>query len=245
MVITTPAQSSRSLWLMLTARTGLFVLWQAILALVLLILGSLKAWDDAAAWWPITVILTNLVCIVLLQTFYQREGLRFWDIFRLKRETWRKDLLFLVGILVISGPVAMLPNMLLATWLFGDQQVALDLFLRPLPTWAIFLAVTVWPVTQALAELPFYFAYLMPRLEAQTGQRWQAVLLSAFWLGAQHCAMPLVFDGRFILWRFWMFLPFALMVAVVLRSRPQLLPYLVVVHGLMDMATALMIPVLG
>ncbi len=56
--------------------------------------------------------------------------------------------------------------------------------------------------------------------------------------------MSLIFDGRFILWRFWMFLPFALMGAVVLRPRPQLLPYLVVVYGLMDQATALMIPIL-
>jgi hypothetical protein len=42
------------------------------------------------------------------------------------------------------------------------------------------------------------------------------------------------FDARFIGWRLIMFIPFGLLVAVLLRWRPPLLPYMVVVHMLMD-----------
>lgn len=51
-------------------------------------------------------------------------------------------------------------------------------------------------------------------------------------------AMPLLFDVRFIAWRWLMFLPFAFMVGILLHWRPRLLPYLVIVHILIDTATA-------
>jgi membrane protease YdiL (CAAX protease family) len=103
------------------------------------------------------------------------------------------------------------------------------------------MIITTTHQTVALTELPTYFAYCMPRLEAQTG-RWSAVLLSSFFLAAQHCTLPLIWDGRFFVWRLLMFIPFALFVGLLLRWRPQLLPYLVVVHGLMDLAMVLMVP---
>lgn len=65
---------------------------------------------------------------------------------------------------------------------------------------------------------------------------------ATYFLAVQHGTLPLIFDGRFIAWRVLMYLPFALSVGLLLRWRPQLLPYPVVVHGLLDMATAFMIP---
>ena len=49
--------------------------------------------------------------------------------------------------------------------------------------------------------------------------------------------LPLILDGRFILWRALMFLPFALFLGLALKIRPSLLPYLVVCHFLIDLLT--------
>jgi hypothetical protein len=104
-----------------------------------------------------------------------------------------------------------------------------------MPARAVWTAIGVFPTTIALAELPLYFGYGMPRL----GQGWRAALLAAFFLSIQHAALPLVFDWRFIVWRATMFSLFALLLAVALR-RLRLLPFLVMVHGLLDLQTALM-----
>ena len=241
MVITAPTQSSRSSWLMLPARLALFAFWQMVVAIVFVLLGVSDAWRVSVAWWPVTAVLANLVCLWLLHNLYRQEGKRFWDIFRIQRQTLKADLLILLGTLIFTGPIAFLPNILTANWLFGTQQAALDMFIQPLPLWSIIFAAVLFPVTIALTELPTYFAYCLPRLEAQTG-RWPAVLLASFFLAAQHCTLPLIWDGRFLLWRLLMFIPFALFVGVLLRWRPQLLPYMVVVHGLMDLALVLMVP---
>jgi hypothetical protein len=58
---------------------------------------------------------------------------------------------------------------------------------------------------------------------------------------AQHICLPFLPDQRFMAWRLGMFLPFALLLAVLVRWRRSLLPYLMVVHFLMDLATALMV----
>ena len=228
-------------WIMLVLRTVIFAVFQAVIAGIFFLRGNSAPWDASAGWWPITAALGSLVVIALLIWLYRREGLRYWSLFHFQRGTLVKDLWSSLAILVITIPIAFLPNILLAQGLFGDQQIALDLLVRPLPLWAVGLSLTLFPVTIALAELPNYFAYVLPRLESKTKHAWLAVGLTSFWLAAQHISLPFLPDLRFIVWRLAMFLPFAVMLALILRWRLRLLPYLVIIHGLMDFSTALLV----
>lgn len=239
MAVNVQHDSTRA-WVMLPARTLLFATWQVVFALAFLLSGSSAAWGASAAWWPFAITLTNIICVVALIYLYRREGQRYWDLFRFQREHVKGDLLAMLGIVLVSGPVAFLPNILGAAWLFNDPQTPVSLLFQSLPLWAIWTVLLLFPVTQGLAEIPTYMAYVMPRLEAQTGQRWLALALPTFFLGAQHIAAPLIFDGRFIVWRLIMFMPFAFLVALVMRWRPRLLPYLAIVHVLMDISAAAM-----
>lgn len=228
-------------WLMLPARLALFAAFQGLFALGLWLTGSPAAVDASAAWWPFTVTLANLVCLAVLTARFRAEGQNFWQSFRVRRAEVKGDVWAFLGVMLITGPIAFLPNLLLAGWLFADPAEALTLLVRPLPLWAAWAGLVLFPLTQGLAELPTYFAYARPRLEAQ-GVHWGwALALPAIMLGLQHLAVPLVFDWRFIAWRALMFLPFAFLVGFVLRWRPSLLPYLAVVHVLMDISFAAML----
>ena len=105
------SNKSKRPWLMLVIRSLLFLGCQSMIALFFWWGGSPDAWSNSAAWWPIAVVLTNLVCLGLLIRFYQQEGKNFWHIFRLRREFIKPDLLFLLGFLVVAGPVGYLPNL--------------------------------------------------------------------------------------------------------------------------------------
>lgn len=227
-------------WLILVVRSLLFLAFQALIALVFLLIGSLDAWNDSAAWWMIAVALTDLVCLALLIHLFQQEGMRFWDVFRLERQFVKQDLLFLLGFLVIVWPVGFLPNILSAQWLFGDPQTALDMLVRPLPAWAAILGFVFFPLLQGLVEIPTYMLYASPRLEKQGVRPWLAISLASFFLSAQHMFAPFLPDMRFIIYRLVMFLPFAILIALVMHWRPRLMPYMAVVHMLMDMSIAVM-----
>lgn len=227
--------------IMLLARLALFAGFQALSALSFILQDSAAPWDASVAWWPLVGVLTNISCLALLMLHLRREGLRLRDLYRVEPHVIWREILITLALFVVGGPLAMLPSQLLGSALFGDVALTADIMFRPLPQWAIIVSL-LFPLTIAFAELPTYFAYVMPRLEALTQRTWLAVLLPSLFLAAQHIALPLVFDARFMLWRFGMFLPFALFCGIALRWRPRLLPYFMVIHGLMDLQIVFMIP---
>lgn len=226
---------------MLPIRLLLFAGFQAVFALVFFLVGVNNAWAASTNWWPIVVFFSNLVCLLFLIRFYSAEGARFWSIFKFHREYLKKDLLVVLGFLVVAAPVAFLPNILLGNLFFGDITNALAFFIRPLPLWAVVVSILTFPITQGLVEIPTYMLFVSTRLEKGGLPCWAAIFLTTIFLSVQHIAIPLVFNGNFILWRFLMFLPFALLIALVIKWRPRLLPYIAIIHVLMDISTAVML----
>ena len=225
-------------WLMLLSRSVLFILFQALIALILLGTGTTSAWDESARYWTFLATLANVVSLYLLIRAFNAEGKRFWDILRFSRETWKTDLLWFIALSIVAMPIVGAPREPLAKAIFGDSMISTNMLFRPLPTWAFVLSF-LFPLTIWFAELPTYFGYCMPRLETQLKNGWLAWLIASFFLAAQHMFLPTILNGGYFLWRFGMFLPFALFSGLALKFRPTLLPYFVIVHALLDVTTVL------
>ena len=228
-------------WLMMFGRITMFASVQAVFALLFFLTGSTSPWETSANWWPFTVFITNVIYLILLVQIFRAEGNRYWDIFRFHREHVKGDLLTLLILTAVMAPVSYLPNILLGQWLFGSPEATLDLFVRPLPLWAAYASIILFSATQGMVEIPTYFGYVMPRFEKQGITKWIAISLPAILLGLQHLASPLLFDIRFITWRGLMFIPFGFLVGIVMHWRPRLLPYIAIIHALMDMSLATML----
>ncbi len=234
------ANAKTTPWLMLFSRTALFFGLQALVALGFVLAKSPSAWEQSANWWPLIVAAANGVCIVLLVRIFRGEGRRYWDLFKIERRHALRDAVILLASFVIGGPLAVFPNTLLGGWLFGNPNATLDLFVRPLPLWAAYASIVLFPITQGLAELATYFGYVMPRLTSGGTNKYLALALPALMLGLQHVAVPFLFDVRFIAWRALMYIPFAFFAALMLRWRPRLLPTMALIHALMNMSFATM-----
>ena len=226
-------------WLLLPMRLILFVLFQGLIALIAS--GSFsESWETSIVWWPIGIVLANLVTIIVLHKLFAAEGMSYFNLFRIKRSQFRSDWLPLLGILLVMGILAVVPNILSAQLLFENPEAVTDLFIKKLPFGVAFTLLFAFPITIALAEMPLYFGYIMPRLERSTKKAWLAIGLAAFFAAAQHITMPLLFDWHFIIWRLLMFIPFTLFLAIVIRWRPRLLPYIIITHGLLDVSLIVM-----
>jgi hypothetical protein len=235
------APSKSSAWLFLFGRMCLFLAVQAVFALGFFVSGSSQAWEEGANWWPIVVSIANFICLAGMIAASRREGKNYWDLFRIRRETIKGDLLVLLVSFLVIGPAGYFPNPLLAKLLFGGSEPVLALIIRPLPMWAAYASLIFFPITQGLVELALYFGFVMPRLSQRRFPNLLPVLLPALMLGFQHAAIPLLFNTRFIAWRALMFIPFALLTGLLLHYRPRLLPYAAVIHVLMDMSFATML----
>lgn len=229
--------------LVLAHRLVLFLVWQSLIAVGYALAGHAAPWSASAAWWPVSVTLTNLVTIGYLRRQAAREGVSYWTLIgsTINRQHVKLDLLTVSGLLIAAAPLAMVPNIGLAQLLFGDPMAPLAMFVQPLPVAVALVSLVLFPLTIAFAELPFYFGYVMPRLaESRSGYGWP-VLLPALFLAAQHATLPFIPEPRFVLWRLGMFVPFALLLGFALRWRPRLLPYLMAIHALIDLSAASMV----
>jgi hypothetical protein len=231
----------RGPWLMLLARTALFAFYQALIALVFWIAGDPEPWTRSTAWWPLSAILANADTLGLLWLAARREGIRVWRLYNFDRTSVKRDMLWLAGAVVVSAPLGYLPNVWLAEALFDDPTAPVTIMFQQLPPWMLWTALLLFPLTIVLAELPAYYGYAMPRIRQQVGKVWWVPLLVGLAHALQHVTLPLVFDPAFMLWRFGMFLPFAIFLGYVIDRRPSLLPYMMVVHGLLDLQLPLML----
>lgn len=222
---------------MLFSRLVLFAFFQVLIALGFGLGGAADGWNQSIAWWPVTATVANLVSIAVLDRLLRSEGTRLLDLFRFNRPGLGKDLLAFLAVTLVSGPVGFIPMSVLSNWLFGDPQAGSALFMLPLPVWAAAVSLVLFPLTIAFAELPTYYGYVMPRLAQLSGKPWLALGAAVALLAAQHITLPLIFDARYLLMRLLMFLPFALWLGLALRWRPSLFPYLMIAHGLIDLAT--------
>lgn len=220
-------------WLMLISRSALFLFFQLLIALVLAAAGTQAAWVESARWWTFVAFLANFVSIYLLVRVFTAEGKRYFEVIRFSRQTVKTDLLWFFGSSLIGMPIAAAPMNILGAAIFGDPMIPTYMMFKPLPTWAFVLSF-LFPLTIAFAELPTYFGYVMPRLESQLKNGWMAWLIASLALAAQHMFLPLILDGGFILWRLGMYLPFALFAGLMIKIRPTLLPYYMIVHALID-----------
>lgn len=232
-------------WLLLPVRTILFLAAQGLIALTLLVFSGVSDWQSSAAWWPMAVALADIFCLFLLIDWYKKEGKNFFSEFRISRDSFWGDLGIVLLSLIVGGPLSVLPNILLSTWLFGDPEASLGFFVGPLPLWAVIFSGLLFPVGQAVTEIPMYMRYIAPRLEnkSSTGygmKPWLAVGLASLFLSLQHVTAPLVFDIRFIVWRALMYLPFAIYVGILIRWRPRLLPFICIIHWLMNLSFVFM-----
>ncbi|HSL42874.1 MAG TPA: hypothetical protein VK897_05545 [Anaerolineales bacterium] len=234
-----PMVSQRSgPWLMLISRSALFLIFQLSIALFLAFAGTTSASDAfqaSARWWTFMAFLANFASIYLLMRVFNAEGTRYFEAIRFSRSTVKTDLIWFFLSSLIGMPIAAAPMNILGAAIFGDPMIPTYMLFRPLPTWAFILSF-LFPLTIGFAELPTYFGYVMPRLAKQLNNGWLAWLIASVALAAQHMFLPLILDGGFILWRLLMYLPFAFFAGLMIKIRPTLLPYYMIVHALIDIS---------
>lgn len=227
-------------FLLLPLRLLLFAFFQCILAFIFYSIQTENAWSTAQGWWIIPGLLTNVLTFFILFRHFRNKGVGYFENFKFIKSDWGKDVALIFGFLIIAGPLSILPGNLISQWLYGSADATLPLFFRAVPNWVVVTGF-FWAITQGIVELPFYFAYLMPRIQNSTGNGWLAWALAALFLALQHISLPLIFDIRFMAWRFGMFFLFAFFIGLCIKWRPRLLPYLMVIHALMDISAVAML----
>jgi len=226
--------------ILLPSRLILFAVFQLFGAAIIWVVEGHFSYQQAGIFWPYTATGANVVTFALLHWAFKMEGLSVIDLYRFNKPTIRIDILTAVGVFIVAVPISFFPNGLLATLLFGNPGAVGPYMFGTMSPILAYLTVLL-PLTIAFAEMPLYMGYILPRLGLRLRSCATAVLIVGFFLALQHCTLPLIIDLRFIIWRLGMFLPLAILFAVILNWRPRLIPYIMIGHALLDFAAVAMI----
>lgn len=219
---------------MLISRFVFFILFQIIIAVFL------QSWAESQKYWLLTCTLTNIVSLFLLRSLLIKEKIQYFSIFRFNKKLLKQDMFAILIIIIVSIPLIIFPSYFLSNWLWGNSESYQQIMFQSINVYLIYGLLIIFPITVALTELATYFVYIMPRLKRGIKPNWLAVFLPAIFLSLQHCALPLIIDLKFILFRSLMYLPFALLIGISINKKPSLFPYLAIFHGLIDMLTVIM-----
>jgi hypothetical protein len=243
-------QSGRIGWagplVLTTARTGLILLVQAVVATAFLIHGDPSPWRAQAPWWTVYATLVDLGCLLLLWRQARREGIRLVDLFGINRSRLGREVLWGLLYLVVLFPIVAGFGSKLASWLVYRTTQLTPAMLAPgllserqLPHWAVVYSLSVFWLVWSPTEEVIYQAYCAARLQVLTGSTWATVMLVAFWWAFQHSVFPLVFDWRLIVFRFLQFLPLVVVFQLIyLRTRR--LTRMIIMHWPMDLFAAVL-----
>jgi hypothetical protein len=221
--------------LYLSIRIILMVILQGITYLILF--QKEQAFELSGYYWAIHITIVNILLLMMMIIILKKSNDNYFKFFK---QMNKKNTIYFLKILIPIIVVAMLPNILLSLWLYQDPQIGTKFLLGSIPLIFIIINMTVFPILQGLVELPFYFSFIMPRLQKISTRKWIYVGLPVFFLSIQHAFMPLRFDFIYVIYRSLMFFPFALLIGILIHKKPMMLPYLVILHILMNASLFMM-----
>ncbi|MCE1252094.1 MAG: CPBP family glutamic-type intramembrane protease [Anaerolineae bacterium] len=229
---------------MLVLRTLLLVLSYFLTAVLLTVWGVPQPYDQARAWWPVALIFINVIVLGLLYSTTRQENVSPSALIVFNRLKFKEDVFASLWMIFVSMLLAVGATMGLGAVMYGLKTPAELMSLSNLPLWAVLAALVVHPLVNAFIEEMTYNGFVFPRLEKMTHSTPLAVMLVTFFFSLQHIAIPFAFDLKFLIWRFFSFVPL-LLFWVLLFMRKRRLTSLIIVHWFMDifaLLTILFIP---
>lgn len=215
---------------------------RSVLFLLIFVIGAAltgKAVEDITNWWTVVVTVVNVITIALLVITAKRSGITYKELINYKKGVTK--IRQVIGMIVIVFLLGMGFMYLTAFLLYGTvmPEPAVKMA-APIPAVLAVINFLLFPVTVPFAEDGLYLGYGVNRIKNDK----LAVIISAFFFAVQHCFIPVFFDVRYILYRFFAFLPLTLVLCWHYRKHRNPLP-IMIAHGLIDMSMSVMVLVMS
>jgi hypothetical protein len=227
-----------------------------IFCLQLVFLFATGSWEATLPWWPFQAIAGNVFCFVFIVASVKKRGLKLSNVygrpfpnaprfavnklplvFGRANSRFREFLRLAIAataIFILFGMPAILFSIAIAR--LGTVNLSV---LPPAFRYAIVLLL---PVTQILAEIPWYYGFLLPWLENDNDRPrvvFGSIAIVALAFALQHAFMPFSPNLDFTLANVIGLFPLILLIAFVIRFFPRLTPVVLAIHGLLAVNIAL------
>ncbi len=196
--------------------------------------ASGKKVEEISNWWSIVASIVNVFTIAVLLIVVKRQKKSFWELINYQKgnTSWKQ----VIGMSVIIIVVGMVGMYLAGYLCYGVIPYAAPMLIAPIPLWIAIINVVVLPISTAFAEDSLYLGCGVNTIK----NKYMAIIVPAMFFALQHSFIPVIFDMRYIVYRFLSFLPLTIILCQKYYKSRNPLP-IMVGHAVIDVATVIQI----
>ena len=210
---------------------------RCILFILIFIIGSYitkKRIDDISNWWSIVASIVNIITILIIVIVAKKSNSSYLKLINYKKRTTKiKDVVVMPLIIVLFSGICMYIAGFIC---YGVIPYASTKMIEPIPLVLAIINFIVLPLSVPFAEDGLYLGCGVNQIK----NKYLAILVPAFFYALQHSFIPVLFDGKFILYRFLSFLPLTLFLSWNYYKKRNPLP-IMVGHAIVEIASVVMI----
>lgn len=214
------------LYLLLPIRSLMFVG-----VFMLLSLMSGEKLENLFHWWSVIASIINVLVIGILLFLCKKQKITYGKLIQYEKGTCKWYVAFLI---VVSMLIVGMGGMYLAGFIcYGVFPYLAPMLIAPIPLILAIVNLFLLPITTTLAEDGLYLGLGVNYIK----NKWIAIFVPAFFYAIQHSFIPMLLDGRYIMYRFLSFLPLTLWICYWYYKNRNPLP-IMIGHGILNVATA-------
>lgn len=214
------------LYLLLPIRSLMFVG-----VFMLLSLMSGEKLENLFHWWSVIASIINVLVIGILLFLCKKQKITYGKLIQYEKGTCKWYVAFLI---VVSMLIVGMGGMYLAGFIcYGVFPYLAPMLIAPIPLILAIVNLFLLPITTTLAEDGLYLGLGVNYIK----NKWIAIFVPAFFYAIQHSFIPMLLDGRYIMYRFLSFLPLTLWICYWYYKNRNPLPVMIG-HGILNVATA-------
>jgi len=176
--------------------------------------------NDLSKWWSAVAVFINIATISILFFICKQNRITYQELIGYKKgETKAKSVILMVLLTLVIG----MGGMYLAGFLcYGKFPYMAVMMIQPIPVALAVINLILLPITTTLAEDGLYLGAGVNQIK----HKWISIFLPAFFYALQHSFIPVIFDGRYIVYRLLSFLPLTILMCYLYRKTRNPVPFM-------------------
>ncbi len=214
-------------WLILPLRSILFIMIFLIASLV----TKLKV-QEISKYWTVIVVCCNFITITALLYYCNKRKTTYLELIDFKKPKIKNVLLIGIIIAVIDALGAYIFDLI-----FGNvANQSTELMMQALPIWIVILDLLLLPITSTIAEEGLYLGVGINKAKN--------IYFAIFFYALQHCFFPMIWDIKYIFYRFIVFMPSIIFMCVYYKRKKDITP-IMFEHFVVNLITIIQIMTLS
>ena len=210
---------------------------RSILFILIFLIGSLlvkKSLNDISNWWSVVASIVNIITILLLVLVSKKMNSSYAKLINYKKGKANVKQIFIISFVVT---ICSFLGMYLSGFIcYGVIPYLAPMMAEPVPLILAIINFIILPLTVSFAEDGLYLGCGVNSFK----NKYLSILVPAFFYALQHSFIPVLFDAKYMVYRFLSFLPLTIILCFYYRKNKNPLP-IMIGHAIVELASVVMI----